>query len=595
MGVVYAALDTELQRRVAVKLLRGDRDGSLGSEGRERLLREARTLARLSHPNVVTVFDIGLHGAHLFVAMELVEGGSLRAWLARMPRSFEDIVDRMREAGAGLAAAHAAGVVHRDVKPDNILVGDDGRARMTDFGLARSSDPPRATATPLDTRVPDVPLTQTHALVGTPVYMAPEQFEGARVDERSDQWSFCSTLYEAVAGVRPFAAGDLAARASAIAHGRIVEPAAGRRVPGWLRKIVLRGLRANPDERWPSVAALVAALARGRGRKRRLAVAGVAVAMVAGAGVAIAITRDATSTLVIDQHSYMAYEDGRGGGCECPYSTCIDGRCFGECSVKGFRIGSLAPGIGHPTNQDALYGAALDGNTILYATGQRCALDRMMLARRRGPTFQPIDITDRVLARLANARISEGGATLSPDGSSIILRTDHGRRFARLRLAGDEIASVDYSEFAKLHPPLTDAQVVAHPVLSADERTFYYHLHDTQDGEPGPLAGPYSSTRSDRSAPFPPGVAMRGLVRRYNYITGVSGDGLNLFTANDYSTRVLMRASTSDRFEAPAPTVTPPQMYGWRAIPIEGCQRILTTTTPGGCQAEDIIYLEAIR
>jgi serine/threonine protein kinase len=272
MCIVYAALDTELHRRVAIKLLRPGHHhqrGSHGSRSSEHLMCEARTLARLSHPNVVTVFDVGTHRGQLFLAMELVGGGNLRVWLRQVPRTTEDILDRLLDAGRGLAAAHAAQVVHRDVKPDNILVGLDGRARVTDFGLAelRPVAPDEATKLPL--AAPDG-STRSCMIAGTPMYMAPEQLTRGETDARSDQWSFCATLYEALAGVRPFVIDDRAARAAAIREGRLAPAAPGRHVPRWVRKIVLRGLAAEPSARWPSMDSVVLALAaRTRAAYRR--------------------------------------------------------------------------------------------------------------------------------------------------------------------------------------------------------------------------------------------------------------------------------------------------------------------------------------
>ena len=240
MSVVYAAHDPELQRRVAIKLLRPDRgDG-------ERLIREARALARLSHPNVVTVFDAGADRGRRFLAIELVDGGTLNAWLGQARRTTGEIIACLLGAARGLAAAHAAGVVHGDVKPDNLLVGRDGRVRVTDFGLAR-----------LDTAT-----SQGRTIAGTPAYMAPEQMLGGEADARSDQWALCATLYEALAGVRPFA-GDLAARRAAITSGQLAPPAQGRDLPGWVRAIATRGLAADPAARWPAMAAVVGALAAG--------------------------------------------------------------------------------------------------------------------------------------------------------------------------------------------------------------------------------------------------------------------------------------------------------------------------------------------
>jgi serine/threonine protein kinase len=270
MSVVYAAFDSELHRRVAVKLLRPDRHGSCSNGGRDRLMHEARSLGRLSHPNVVTVFEVGAHRGQLFIVMELVDGGNLRAWLGRVPRATDEVIDCMLGAGRGLAASHAAGVVHRDIKPDNILVGLDGRARVTDFGLARCS---AALAVPdgaASVRILDAAtVTRTDVLAGTPAYMAPEHLMRGESDARSDQWSFCATLYEALAGVRPFVIEDPAARSSAIAERRIAAPAPGRCVPDWVRQIVARGLRAVPSARWPSMEALVHALSQGAGSRTR--------------------------------------------------------------------------------------------------------------------------------------------------------------------------------------------------------------------------------------------------------------------------------------------------------------------------------------
>jgi serine/threonine protein kinase len=266
MGIVYSAIDSELHRWVALKLLRSDRHGGASDEGRERLMREARTLARLSHPNVVTVFDVGEHLGDLFIAIELVGGGSLSAWLQRAPRSADEVIDRMLEAGRGLAAAHAAGIVHRDIKPDNILVGLDGRARVTDFGLARLGDQPSlspAAATGAGMLDPSHRLTRSDLVVGTPAYMAPEQRTHGTTDAHTDQWSFCATLHEALAGERLAATRAPAAPGAGCAAKR-----APRRVPRWVQKIVMRGLHVDPAARWPSMDALLAELARGRHRWR---------------------------------------------------------------------------------------------------------------------------------------------------------------------------------------------------------------------------------------------------------------------------------------------------------------------------------------
>ncbi len=205
MGVVYAAYDPELDRRVALKLLRTDR---FAAPGHLRLLREAKALARLTHPNVVAVHDAGTFGDQVFVAMELVEGETLRQWLEAGARSWREVLDRLLAAGRGLAAAHAAGLVHRDFKPENVLLGRDGRVRVVDFGLAKAlADAAEEPAAPDSGGELASPLTEWGAVLGTPAYMAPEQIRGIAADARSDQFSFCVALYEALYGERPFGKG----------------------------------------------------------------------------------------------------------------------------------------------------------------------------------------------------------------------------------------------------------------------------------------------------------------------------------------------------------------------------------------------------
>jgi eukaryotic-like serine/threonine-protein kinase len=268
MGIVYAAYDAKLDRKVALKLLHPvERGGRSRADVHERLYREAQALARLRHPNVITVYDVGTHGEDLFVAMELIEGGTLTGWLQARPRSVGEIVGVFRQAGSGLEAAHAAGLVHRDFKPDNVLVGRDGRVCVTDFGLAVSAD-----------------QEQANELAGTPAYMAPEQLFGKAADARSDLFSFCATLYEALYGTRPFTASSLTALRQRVREGEASAPESGK-VPAWLRRVVLRGLRARPEERHPSMTALLAELARVPGARRRrwLAVGGAGLMMALGA------------------------------------------------------------------------------------------------------------------------------------------------------------------------------------------------------------------------------------------------------------------------------------------------------------------------
>lgn len=280
MGVVYAADDPELHRRIAIKLLH-----ARGADGvREtRLLREAQALARVSDPHVISVFDVGTHDGQVFLAMELVEGTDLRAWLGERQRPMGEILAAFVSAGRGLVAAHAAGLVHRDFKPQNVLVGADGRVRVTDFGLARGElDVTRLTA-PAPDDLLAVELTHGRALVGTPAYMAPEQLTGGAADAASDQFSFCVALYEALYDHRPFQARSLQELRHAVLAGQVREEP-HTRVPQVLRRILLRGLAVAPADRFPSMSALVAALTSDHARgARRLAMAALGLLVVLGA------------------------------------------------------------------------------------------------------------------------------------------------------------------------------------------------------------------------------------------------------------------------------------------------------------------------
>jgi serine/threonine protein kinase len=192
MGVVYSAYDPGLDRKVAVKLLRLSQAEHKSSKAR--LLREAQAMARLQHPNVLAVFDAGTLGDEVFIAMELVHGSNVTAWLAQQRRSWREILQVFISAGRGLAAAHAADLVHRDFKPDNVLIGQDGRVRVTDFGLARDLGAEHSlslTASELTPWMEESRLTRTGMLLGSPAYMSPEQFQSRNVDARSDQFSFC--------------------------------------------------------------------------------------------------------------------------------------------------------------------------------------------------------------------------------------------------------------------------------------------------------------------------------------------------------------------------------------------------------------------
>ncbi|MBI3073093.1 MAG: tetratricopeptide repeat protein [Deltaproteobacteria bacterium] len=277
MGVLYAAYDPELDRKVAVKLLRTDFNRSDTAPLMTRMLREAKAMARLSHPNVVAVHDVGTVRDEVFIAMEFVAGSTLSDWLSAKPRPWREILDAFIDAGRGLAAAHEVGIVHRDFKPDNVLVGYDGRVRVTDFGLAHSLD---ANASRVETTVvsgaPSTLATDvsgTGLLIGTPKFMAPEQMEQGSVDARTDVFSFCVSLFEALYGEPPYGGESLEAIQSAIRMGQIREGAPGRAVPTWLRRALVRGLSADPARRFSSMTALLDAFDwQGRMERRRIGI-----------------------------------------------------------------------------------------------------------------------------------------------------------------------------------------------------------------------------------------------------------------------------------------------------------------------------------
>ncbi|MEZ4381078.1 MAG: serine/threonine-protein kinase [Nannocystaceae bacterium] len=279
MGVVYTAHDPELERDVALKVL-GAR--SHDAKGTARLQREARTLARLAHPNVVSIYDVGETDGQLFIAMERIEGATLRAWLEAAPRRWQAIVAIFVAAGRGLVAAHEAGLVHRDFKPDNVLVDERGTPRVVDFGLARAVEggPPVTAAETISERLEaplelvsglmtSATLTMTGAVMGTPAYMSPEQHLSDPSDARTDQFAFCVSLWEALYRERPFPGENLEALRDAVVNGRLRAPQ--RRVgPRALLRALRRGLNPDPARRWPDLSALLDAL-EAIPRRRRLA------------------------------------------------------------------------------------------------------------------------------------------------------------------------------------------------------------------------------------------------------------------------------------------------------------------------------------
>ncbi|MCY1068993.1 serine/threonine-protein kinase [Nannocystis sp. RBIL2] len=329
MGVVYLAYDPSLDRKVAIKLLRVAPGDGPAQAAHARLLREAQALARLSHGNVVAVHDVGSYdadalttmriGPHrtepvpkdripqaagVFLVMEYVPGITLAQWLDDRVRGVREVLDVFLAAGRGLVAAHAVGIIHRDFKPGNVLVGETGRICVFDFGLARpageveptspaAAPDPGAPIDPLSSSLVSGPLTRVGTLVGTPAYMAPEQRGGAAIDERADQFSFCVALYEGLYGNRPFSGDNLFALEAAKARGRVDPPRRPAKVPPAIHRAILRGLSAEPGDRWPSMQALLDALERTLRRdRRRWALAGGGALLVGGA-VAFALAGEA--------------------------------------------------------------------------------------------------------------------------------------------------------------------------------------------------------------------------------------------------------------------------------------------------------------
>ena len=297
MGEVYGAYYSAARSQGGAELLH--ETGLRGSPtARERLLREAKAIARLSHPNVVVVHDAGTmadlaHGDRVFLAMEFIEGETLSAWLAAAPRSWQAIRDVFVAAGQGLAAAHGAGLVHRDFKPQNVMVGRDGSVRVMDFGLASGASGGQTAAGPLLClddldRAPTsetIALTGSGVLLGTPLYMAPEQLEARPTDARTDQFSFCVALYEALYGERPFPSESFSVLFEAVIAGRVRPAPQKARVPAFLRKLLLRGLDPDPAARYASMEILIEALGHNPIRRRRASLIAAAMVGVAFAGV----------------------------------------------------------------------------------------------------------------------------------------------------------------------------------------------------------------------------------------------------------------------------------------------------------------------
>ncbi|MEM6993592.1 MAG: serine/threonine-protein kinase [Myxococcota bacterium] len=309
MGTVYRAYDPELDRGIALKLveIRAGR-WRKPAEIRVRIMREAQAIARVQHPNVVQVFDVGEVDYAVWVAMEYVDGHTVKQW-SRMPgRTWREVVHTFVCAAEGLAAAHRAEIVHRDFKPENVMVGRDGRIRVLDFGLARALSGPTRDGgrldledlgdLPPDSGALDASLTAHGTVMGTPAYMAPEQHLGKDTSPATDQFALCVALWEALYGQRPFLGETHAALAFAATRGKIAAPPSDRSVPRWIHTALLRGLQPQPEDRFADMKALIAALEADPARRRRRIAVGVGFA---GMTVAAALLARSVETAPPDE------------------------------------------------------------------------------------------------------------------------------------------------------------------------------------------------------------------------------------------------------------------------------------------------------
>jgi len=403
MGVVYRAHDPELGRKVALKVVRphGDHDQT---QARARLVREARAMAKIAHQNVIVVHDAGSVGDDVFIAMELVDGANLADWESAAPRPWREVVDVYLQAARGLAAAHRAGLVHRDFKPHNALIAGDGRVRVLDFGLARSVDdgprlrpsaPPADPAdAPIDASGETVPspgvasadatLTRTGAIMGSPRFMSPEQHLGERADARTDQFSYCVALYHALYGCYPYAESTYAALSTAVTEREAAPAPRISKVPAAIGRVLARGLRRTPDDRFPSMDALATALSAAARRRRTRWIAAVAAIVVTALATAVVVlaarSRSSSSSpiaMAFSRNQQPVVSTGQLVGVP---DLSPDGRWLAYATSTGISIRDLATGsvreIPDLTEVDGIRWSPLG--------------DRVAVATKRGPVVVPM-------------------------------------------------------------------------------------------------------------------------------------------------------------------------------------------------------------
>jgi eukaryotic-like serine/threonine-protein kinase len=506
MGTVYAAYDPSLDRRVAVKLLGARAAGS--SEGRQRLLREARAMARLVHPNVLTVHEAGTHEGQVYVAMEYAPGGTLTRWLREAPRTWREIVAVYAAAGRGLAAAHAAGLVHRDFKPDNVLMTQDGTPRVADFGLVGQSgvaEPSASSSSGADLS-PGF-STRTGSIMGTLAYMAPEQRDG-RVDARADQYAFCVALYRALYGASPFGGAKDHERLAHQRRDEVSEAPAGATVPPWLRAVILRGLRADAEERYPSMTALLAGLAADpeavRRRRLRLAAVVAAVLLVAG-GAAVLGHRLAPAAAATprcdggDADLAAVWDEGARGRVRAAFAG--TGRPYAaDTAARVIRLLDEYAGAYSAMRRSSCEDTYLRGrqSTALLDLRARCLDQRRarfaalvgLLAEKSDPAFLDRAVTAVTgldpIAECADAEALAAAVPLPPDP---VTRARVAGLRARLEEAAARRLAGRYADgLAMAAPVVEEARGLAYPPLLA-EALFAAGLLTERGGDPSKAEG----------------------------------------------------------------------------------------------------------
>jgi len=477
MGIVYAAYDNDLDRKVAIKLLHND-GAATGPEtiGHSRLLREAQAMAKISHPNVLQVFEAGTHAGQVFLALELVDGSTLEHWLRAEPRDWRGVLGMFLQAGRGLQAAHEVGLIHRDFKPENVLVDRSGRVRVMDFGLARatgsiehvpSASPELHSSSQLLRR-----LTVTGSVMGTPLYMAPEQHLGGATDPRTDEFAFCVALYEALYGQRPFAGDDLQTLARNVVGGVIQEPARERRIPAWLRRAVLRGLAADPEARFPNMTALLAELGRdpGAARRRWLLLVGAAALLVAGAWsfAAVQAARD-QRCVGADQLLVDTWSPERAASLERAFAA--TGRSYAATTAE--KVEALL--AARAAAWVELHTAACEAHEHGEISAELLDLQGACLERRRSETAALVDLLERADGEIVDKAVS-AAAALPPveacaDRSALLARVkppeDPALAAEVLRLRGQ----LDQARAAQDAGKFKDGLALIGPIAEAADTT----------------------------------------------------------------------------------------------------------------------------